>query len=569
MLMEQTRKQKIAVTAGICALLAALIWTTHYWHFTGFGLYEDDLTTVPNAITMTVAQLINSIKFNFANFPVIDKPLHYSLIYSLSKLGSSIAGLSGIYGIGYLILVANTILFFTLLLRIGNRTFAILGSLFFCLFFADTTQAFITCSFGVQTSLMWFLIAFHLYLGRRPAFAYLILALTLLTYETIFPVFLAAPLISKKWNRNLLRPFITNGTVMAFLLLADYLLRRFAGEKRTSALNIIETLKTSITHMVDGPLVALGTYLYRPIQALKAINLEMAIIMIVVFLVLAFVLLKLINGPGGGVPDFKKVLRPRTFYRELPDEIKSYLQLALAGIVMLILAYPLTLTVRAYAISGRDTRVHFAAVVGASIVCGAVFTAALSFIQNRNYRRLAIGVLALWFSLLVGFGFVVQKDYVQAWDYERAFWSSLLPQIQDIQNGTVILIDPNGLKKTRQIDANTWNLPRILNQIYTFPAEWKKPPRVFLMVPGWEAQLVDQNGLFSLDARTTLAPPSLYTTANSTDAIVFDTQGGKLARLTAPLSISGKIYPIKVPANQAAPAFEKGPLYSLLVNQTP
>ena len=44
---------------------------------------------------------------------------------------------------------------------------------------------------------------------------------------------------------------------------------------------------------------------------------------------------------------------------------------------MLILAYPLTFTVRAYAISGRDTRVHLGAVLGAALLWASIWYAAL------------------------------------------------------------------------------------------------------------------------------------------------------------------------------------------------
>jgi hypothetical protein len=167
---------------------------------------------------------------------------------------------------------------------------------------------------------------------------------------------------------------------------------------------------------------------------------------------------------------------------------------------------------------------------------------------------------------MVGFGFVVQKEYSQAWADQRAFWTAVLPQIQDMTNGTVILADPKGLGNTRQAGGNTWNMPRVLNQIYTFPVDWKTPPRVFRLEPGWDKHLVNDQGLFQLDVITTMAPPSLYTTVKSTDTIVFDTTGGKLTRQTGPLILNGNSYPLKPAGAQSNPGFKKGFLYDYLID---
>ena len=496
--MEHFKKLILPEVVEITGLFAGLIWIIHYWFVSGFGLYEDDITHVPTAVSMTWVQLFNYVKFNFANFGVIDKPLHYSLIYTLSKLGYLMAGLPGIYALGFLILTANSILMYALLYRLSNRTMAVIGSLFFCLFFADTTQAFITHSFGLQTSLMLFLVATHLYLSQRSAFSYIFLILTLITYETVFPLFLAVPLLGKAWNKRLLRPIITNTIVMAIIISGDFFYRRLAGENRVATLNIKDAIQTSFIHMIQGPTVALGTYLLRPFQGLLKINWETAIIIVIILLVLSFVLIKM-DDPLNNMPGVKPPFHFLNIYKELPEDLQSFVRLAIIGLAMLILAYPLTFTIRAYAISGRDTRVHFAAVVGASIFCGSVFNIFLSLLHGYNQRKIAKVFLAVWFSLLAGFGFVVQNDYVQAWQNEKDFWTQLLPQIQDVNQGTVILIDPNGLRDTRQIGANTWNLPRVLNQIYTFPADWKNPPRVYRLNPGWDKLLVNDQGLFSQD----------------------------------------------------------------------
>ena len=54
--------------------------------------------------------------------------------------------------------------------------------------------------------------------------------------------------------------------------------------------------------------------------------------------------------------------------------------------------------------------------------------------------------------------------------------------------GTVILVDPAGLIDTRHSDANTWNLPLVLQYIYEFPSDWDPAPKVHRLLPDWRAR---------------------------------------------------------------------------------
>ena len=45
---------------------------------------------------------------------------------------------------------------------VAHRAFTLIGALVYCLFSADTTQAFITHSLGLQPSLTLLLLAFHI-----------------------------------------------------------------------------------------------------------------------------------------------------------------------------------------------------------------------------------------------------------------------------------------------------------------------------------------------------------------------------------------------------------------------
>jgi hypothetical protein len=240
------------------------------------------------------------------------------------------------------------------------------------------------------------------------------------------------------------------------------------------------------------------------------------------------------------------------------------LRLGVSGLLMLVLAYPLTFTIRAYAISGRDTRVHFAAVLGAAVVWGCFCWFLLSFAEAQRRRWVGALPLAVLFGFLVGFGFLVQKDYARSWSLQRAFWTDVLRLSPDLEEGTVILVRPEGLIETRHIDANTWNLPRILDQILAFPEAWEELPRVFRLRPGWEERILAEDGSFILNGGTVAAPPSLYTEVASDRVIFLDWQGDVLIRRTEPLILGDAELWLK-PVGDAARGMGRGFLYPYLV----
>jgi hypothetical protein len=316
--------------------------------------------------------------------------------------------------------------------------------------------------------------------------------------------------------------------------------------------------------MAQGPLVSMGTYFYRPIQTLLAINPEILIAIALTAPVLAFVLLRLPQESGLLLRSLLGKIRRPAAIRDLPPQTQKMMRLGISGLLMLVLAYPLTFTIRAYAISGRDTRVHFAAVLGASVVWGCFCWFLLAFAEAQRRRWLAALPIAALLGFLVGFGFLVQKDYARSWSLQRAFWTDVLRLSPDLEEGTVILVQPEGLVETRHIDANTWNLPRILDQILVLPEAWGEPPRVFRLRPGWEERILAEDGSFVLNGGTVAAPPSLYTEVTSDRVIFLDWQGDELIRRTEPLLLGEAELALK-PIGIAAQGIGRGFLYPYLV----
>lgn len=561
-------------------LLAGTLWVARYWWSAGFGLYEDDLSNIPYGVQLSASAWWSYTLSSLAHFGWSGKPIHLPLIYLLSKVGFQLAGLRGDYLLGFGILTANAWLTYGLLRRLGGQALALVGGLAYSLFSADTTQAFLTHSFGLQPSMTFLLLALHAFLADRRALSYALAFGTLLTYETVFPVFLAAPILLPSWGRGMRRHLVWHAVIMGLILAAVAVVRLLVGDRRVSGLTFPGILTTPLVHMAEGPFVSLGTYFYRLVQAIRGAEVLSVAVMLVAFAAFAWAIdqsrgVRLGEARGAWAQARTaasgatgRLVRLGRMLSALPEPAKRWLRLLAAGLAMVVLAYPLTFTVRAYAISGRDTRVHFAAVAGASLVVGCIASGLLGWADSAGRKRIAAMGLAAFFALLVGFGFVIQKDYVDAWQLQRDFWSEILPLIPDVGDSTVVLVDPAGLRDTRQIAANYWNMPRVLESIYRFPSGWELPPRVYRLAPGWQRNILTSGGLLILNAATTVAPPSNYRTVEPGNTIMLVWSGSEWTRQTAPLEVSDSQVDLRALPTSVLQEYPEGFLYPLLIESS-
>jgi hypothetical protein len=312
--------------------------------------------------------------------------------------------------------------------------------------------------------------------------------------------------------------------------------------------------------MVQGPLVSLGTFVLRPVQALQSLNPEITLAILVVFVVLALVLWRLAVPSTLGLSALWQQIH---VHESLQEPVKMLGRMAVTGTALLILAYPLTFTVRAYAISGRDTRVHAAGAAGAAIIvgCAAYF---LLMLAHGRWRWVVNLLLAFFFALMAGYGIVIQNDYVRAWQLQRQFWAELLPLISDAGDGTVILVDRVALTDTRQIGANYWNLPRVLMQLYEFPAGMQSVPVVHRLETAWENSLLGADGLVHVNASTTYSVPDFYGDFAPEQVILIQAENGHLVRRET-ITLKGKEYHLKPISNPSLPRLPHGFLYNMLI----
>jgi hypothetical protein len=467
-----------------------------------------------------------------------------------------------------------------LLKRLFNQQFfTVTGALAFCLFPADTTQTWLTIAFGVQTSLMFLLIALHCYLSERKKLSYLFIIGCLLCYETFFPVFFAAPLLKKQWNSRRIQELFRHALILGAMIICVVIIRKVV-IGTTGVMNIgVLSARTSIRSMIYGPIISIKMFLLRPIDTLllwdfrnssvQYIPWSVARNIFVFFLPLCFagllwVLSQLKLKTLDGAFLFTTSIKSKVFSLalEIPDFFKYLPKLALVGLIMSSLAYPLALTMSPTTISGRDTRIHLPAAIGVSILCACVCSAMLFIAHAYGKKRLATLGLATFFTLLIGFGLVVQQDYKTSWQYQRAFWTDVIKLCPDITDGTKIFVENTRLKSPNQISANAWPAAYILDQIYQFPSDWKIIPRLLLLPSGWQEEIVSDKNLFYLKIFVAGDEHSKFESSN---VILLKVKNGKLIRETAPLTIEGKVFPLKQISASEPILLRKGHLYDYLI----
>jgi len=573
--------------------LAITTWITHFFYHTEFGLYEDDWYRIAPALSMTFSDLGNLIIHNLTNLGASQgRPLHPILIFCLSSIAYKLGGLSIAYWFGAIILTTNSFLFYILLRRLfQNHGFAILGALAFCLFPADTTQPFLTHSLGIQTSLTLLLIAFHCYISQKKYIAYATIFLALMCYETVFPIFLVAPFLQQKWSKNLLKKMVPHLCIMGIIVVAIVILRRFFGEGDITKRNPYVFL-FFFTNSLIGPITVIGTFLVRPLTALISLSKESWGLLLACFGGLAWLLDReklsnLASRTRGSLGNEVVELTPRAAWlSKIPEDFRDLTKPILLGLMMLVLAYPFTLTTMGISVSGRGTRVHAAAVLGASILFASLGTMIIRLGKNYGRQRLIILVMAGYLTCLLGFGLTVQQDYRMSWQHQRAFWSEAIALMPDITNETVIFLEPTGLRDTRQLlflRKDITGVPDtrqiksldflylVLPLIYQFPQQWQYPPRIYRLPKNWQESILTADS--HLQTTSTEEDWSVLVEGvprrriKSSNVIFLETSNGKLTRRSKPLFLGDKVFKLKEQSATGLPLFPTTPIYNYLIRQ--
>ena len=561
-------------------LLAIITFIAHYWHYQSLGLYEDDYFLIGHPMSMNMDEFGEFMKWHILNFNVTEgRPFLYIIEFSVGFLGNLIADFKALYLINYAVVLINNTLVYIFLKYLWNQPiFLIAGTLSFALFPADTNHAYLT-QICLQISLTFLFLAFLSYFSHKKLLSYLLIFASLLCYETVFLLFLTAPLFKKQWKRNLLKEIFRHVIILVTMLAIVVIARKLTGEARISELDITTLIWTPIRQMAIGSFVSLSMFFYRPAQTLLNLKGELLIFVPVCFVCFILLLSSL------------KIESDRDVLSNGSITIASHIKkLAILGLTLLVLSYPLMFTRAATAINGRDSRVHMTGAIGASILVGLFCYWIIDSAKNNATKNIVNGGLALFFSLLVGFGLTVQQKNQMSWQYQRSFWTDVVHLCPDIVPETIILVDAPNLNQGKHLHSfDEWGVPMTLRQIYKFPQTWERLdelpqtndrprwyywrkytfyPKVYRLSDRWQDLIVNQ-GKFDFNPKSEAfdyflqwEPPRLI---DSHNIILLEEKNGQLVRRSECLTIGDRVFEFKPISKPTVKSLEKGVLYDYLI----
>ncbi len=556
-------------------VLALTIWVAHYFHFGSLGLYEDDYSHTSPALGWGFRDLVNSSVGELAVWD-LGRPLGFILGPLLAFVGAQLGGLRAMYIIAYLVQATNGVLFYFLMRRIGRGNVALIGALIFALFPADTTHTFLMHAFGLHTSLTFLLAATHSYLSGRKTLAYGLSVACLLIYESPYAVFLAVPLLCEPWDRKFVKELRRHVFVWVAILLAVVAIRAALGEGRiedlgSSASSLVVTGLHIIAAMGIGPATSLAMFWQGPSWTLLHWNRELTFVFVGCLIMFAWVLWRSRSGfLESEIPGSFQV-RPLSGGREARRCTISRPQTArllVTSLVMLGLAYAFSFThYPPTATYGRLTSVHLAAAFGGALLFACLVSLFLSLAASRQLGAGAIVLVAAYLSWVTAYRVSIQQDFVRAWDNERRFWSSVVQQVPDLADGTIILVTKADLPTTHFIATNSWADPIVLEQVFRFPDDWQRPPRLFVVQGNWTKSVVREG-----DQLQWQVPAATWDThweaLPDSNVVLLTMENGTLVRQFDDIQMHRLTLHLKPLFPNAGSALPRGALYPLLICAT-
>jgi hypothetical protein len=448
-----TRQPFIAALVLACVVLFA-----HYVRVADYGFYEDDYWGIVPFFKTPLNELWNVTVWLLQHW-LTGRPLNHILPRWFSWLGYHLAGVQGIYFLGFLVHSTNAFLVYLLLRRWLGQWAAVLAGCLFVLMPADTTRIFLLHSAHVHTSLTFLLLGLLVRQTRFWWASYPIAGLSLLSYETAFLPFIIFPLFFVDPRKRISRRLF-HLSCCATVLAIVFAIRLYLGDSRATSLisDKAEMLWRMFSSLWIGPETCLRILVKAAVAAPHG-QPPFAFLFGALVVLLFIVLPKLIKERAWTEP----VDRPRI------------VNVFFAGLASWIFAYALTLVnYPPTQETGRLTSTHVAAVFG--LTC-AIAAAAAYFRSFRGFslRTVVTVSMSLFVGWLTLYSFRIQSGFADAWTQERLFWQQVLQLCPDITPKTRIFLFGHEGRRNPFILANSWADPFVLGDTFA----WKDSPLLF------------------------------------------------------------------------------------------
>jgi hypothetical protein len=457
----RTRRSIISRETWIAGLiLACVVLFSLYVRVADYGFYEDDYWGIVPYFKTPAAEMWATTISHLRTWPT-GRPLNHILPKWFSWLGYHLAGVQGIYFLGFLVHSTNALLVYLLLRRWLGHWAAALGGCLFVLLPVDTTRIFLLHSAHVHTSLTFLLVALLINRSRYWLLSYPIAGISLLSYETAFLPFIVFPLFFVERGKRIFR-WLIHLAGCGTVLLIVFGIRLWMGESRANGVvsGPGEMLWRALSSLWIGPETCLITLAKAILQAPHGQQ-PFAFLFAGLVAFLVVVLLRLFNERDVATAE----ARNRS----------KILTVLLAGLASWIFAYALTLVnYPPTQETGRFTSTHVAAVFG--LACA--IAAAAAYLRSFRKPPLKVAATALM-TIMVGmftlYAFQIQSGFAAAWAQERRFWQQVIQVCPDIAPNTRIILVGIEPAQNKFIKSNSWADPLVLGDAFS----WSDSPLLF------------------------------------------------------------------------------------------
>jgi hypothetical protein len=478
-------------SAVLVTLLGLLIFSSQFSQVQYLGLYEDDYDYVAETLTYTPKTFFSILEYILTHWPQ-GRPLGFgipkSIVFVFHNLG---LGVFSLYLLSFLILTANAGLAFCIFRRLFNNVLsAFLGAALFAFFPALTTRSFLMHNLSLQISLLFLLLAIWLILKGKNVLSYLAAFLILLTYETPFTLLYALPLLTHqgKLNREWVKKTLVHALILTAILAAYMGARSLLQDERMGQLSssLLELPWIMIQSAFIGAFTSFRSVFFGINTFLNAAEGSSP-----VFGVSLLVLLLGFSFAGQKGPQPEEAVSGSPSSR---PHARRLLRIGIAGILCLGLGYLLPFThFPPIKLAGRLTSIHLPAGLGFSLVLTSLFTFLYLQYKKPIQKHILTAGAILLIAAFSGYHHVIQRDMVRSFFNQQWFWTHIVQQCPQFEDGTVVIVEKDTLPKTTYIQSFSWADPYILNYLYHFPDTWEQAPTVLTLNPGWEEHLVRED----------------------------------------------------------------------------
>jgi len=411
------------------SLVWIVAWVANYLHFTRYGLYEDDWYFSGYPFFVDFKSWMVGALFGEIKNSSVGRPLQLGLAYVFGEIGAAANSISLDYCIAFLCLAVSATLMYVVLRHRFSSLVSTLAALLFVITPLHTLRQFLNGEYTFGPGFILIFGAMLLYRRGHRVWSYFVASLCLVTYESIYFLFLGAPLLERTAPlRGRRREWLIHLAVCVATVGVYFWARKvLVMEERVGALPSGGRLLWPVLHSwLFGTLASFVPYVYGLLKAPEA-GLEAWVFLVPFWALLAG--LFYLSGPRMSAPN-----RAAGFWQQ------TAIALSFVALGYVVSYFFFLETNPSLHLVERESRISVAASFGSSLLV-ALWLAGVIHAAGAGLRRIAAYVCVVVFlSGLFLYSFVVQDDYAKDWTKQREEAQQVISLTPDVQPDTLIVL---------------------------------------------------------------------------------------------------------------------------------